>query len=129
MPDLKFRNRQTRVSLDQLRERVRLIACYVDLTRAFCDLVFTGRDPKSGPRLETILVLACVTVSEAEGRSTSVTKLASYSGLPRQTVYRRLEELIDLGKVVRSKKSYCLAENAVSPDRRGQLARILDKLR
>lgn len=98
---------------------------YVGLTRASYEIAFPTRKT-FGADLETMLVLMGVFLGDAEGRPTSVTKIAAYCGLPRASVYRRLGDLIELKKVERVGRNYFLAEGAVTPDRQQKLSRIID---
>lgn len=123
MPDLKLRYPQSHVSPAALRQKLRLSRIYVDLTRELMEMAFNG---KSGADIEALLVLLCVFVGDAEGRRNTATKIASHSGLARQSVYRRLNLLIDLGKVVKSGRNYYLAQGAAVADEKGRLSRILN---
>jgi hypothetical protein len=123
LPMPKLHNRQSLVTNGKLRERLGIAMAYVELTRVMCDLGFGGEI-----HMETLLTALCVFIGEAEGRPTTATKIAQHSGLPRATIYRRLGELMKLKKVVRVGRNYCLAENAITPDRNNRLSRILDNL-
>jgi DNA-binding IclR family transcriptional regulator len=57
-----------------------------------------------------LLVSAAVLVGQVEGRPMNVSKLAHYVRLPRTTVLRKLELLIELGLVVRRGQNYCLSD-------------------
>lgn len=126
MPTLKFHHPQTHLSAQELRDRVKLARTYVALTHTYRDLFFPN-GKKMGD-FETLLVLVCVFIADAEGASTSVTKLGAYSRLPRPTVYRRLAQLCKLGKIVKVGRSYYLAPSSVSRDDRGRIAKILREL-
>lgn len=113
------------MSPEQLADRFELVRMYVSLTRASYELAFPERK-SFGADLETMLVLMGVFLGDAEGRPTTVTKIATYCGLPRASVYRRLEDLIRLKKVDREGRSYYLAEGAITPDKNRKLNRIVD---
>jgi hypothetical protein len=123
MPDLKLRYPQAHVSPASLRQKLRLSQTYIDLTRELMAMAFNG---KGGADIEALLVLLCVFVGDAEGRSTTATKISSHSGIARQSVYRRLDLLMKLGKVVKLGRNYYLAQGAVVADDKGRLARILN---
>ena len=57
-----------------------------------------------------LLVSAAVLVGHIEGRPMSVSKLAHYVRLPRTTVLRKLELLIELGLVARHGQTYRLSD-------------------
>jgi hypothetical protein len=126
MARLKLRNPQLHVPDHDLVERFHLVRMYLGLTRASYELAFPNRKT-FGTDLETMLVLMSVFLGDAEGRPTTVTKIAAYCGLPRASIYRRLEELIKLKKIERFGHNYHLAEGAVTPDRQGKLIRIVDE--
>lgn len=123
MPDLKLRYPQTHVSPAALRQKLKLSRIYVDLTRELMAMAFNG---KAAADTETLLVLLCVFVGDAEGRSNTAAKIAAHSGLTRQTIYRRLELLTKLGKVVKIGRNYYLAQGAAVGDEKGRLSRILN---
>lgn len=123
MTELKLYHPQLHVPAERIREKLDMARMYVALTREMLEMAFPKRNRVD---LETLLVLLCVFIGDAEGRSTTATKLASHSGLPRSTVYRRLELLLKLKKVVRVARNYRLAEGAVTADEQGRLSRILD---
>jgi hypothetical protein len=123
MTSLKFHYPQTDTPAEQLKERLKLARLYVALTHAYFDLFYPKRSKTLD--LEMLLVQVCVFIADAEGGSTSVTKIASHSRLSRATVYRRLEQLCKLGKIVKKGRSYYFASNAVALDNYGKLDRIL----
>ncbi|MCA6114283.1 helix-turn-helix domain-containing protein [Bradyrhizobium sp. WSM 1738] len=120
-----MRNKQ-RMTEAQLRERLFLARAYIDLTKLMCGRMFPHL---TNANLEALIAVMCVFVGEAEGRPPTVTKIAQHSGLTRQTVYRRLEYLIELGRVVRVGKRYYMAENAMEPDPHNRLMKILERAR
>lgn len=122
MPQLKFQ--QSHVTSAQLQERLEVARMYVALTREMLEIAFPGN---SRADLETLLVLICVFIGDAEGRSTTATKVASHSGLSRTAVYRRLDLLQKLKKIVRTGDTYHIAAGALSADANGRLARIFRK--
>jgi hypothetical protein len=122
MTELKFP--QTHIPPTQLREKLEVARMYVALTREMLDMAFPASERTD---LEALLVLVCVFIGDAEGRSTTATKLASHSGLSRPAVYRRLARLKKLKKVVRVGDTYHLAPGAVVSDEKGRIAKILRK--
>lgn len=126
MSQLKLRYPQPQVPPGRLREKLNLSRMYVSLTRELYEMAFPKRSRGFGSDVETLLVLLCVFIGEADGRPTTPTKLALHSGLSRPTVYRRLDQLMQLKKVVRIGHSYHIAEGAAAFDKNGRLAKILD---
>jgi hypothetical protein len=124
--DLKLRFEQTHVPAERLRERLRLARLYILLTRTFHEMAFPHTAKSYGSNIEALLVLVCVFIGDAEGRPTTVTKIASHAGLPRATVYRRLEQLCAIKKITRVGRSYYLASGAAHPDDHGRLSKILE---
>jgi hypothetical protein len=122
----KFHNSQAHMSPDRLRDRLKIARLYVELTRTICDLAFGAKDDGSGADVESLLVLLCIFVGDAEGRATTPTKVASHSGLSRQSVYRRLKLLERRGKIIKVGTNYRLTEGAVTPDSEGKIDRILN---
>jgi DNA-binding IclR family transcriptional regulator len=58
----------------------------------------------------TLLLVACaVVVGHAERRPMNATKISLYVDLPRTTVLRKLEQLIEHGVVVKHGLNYCIA--------------------
>jgi hypothetical protein len=128
MPDLKIYNQQVLVSSADLRERLNLARLYLALTHVFLARLFKGkRNRIRGTDLESLLVVVCVFIGDAEGRPTTATKIASHSGIPRPSVYRHLNRLIRLKKVVRIGHSYRLTGTAIFPDEERRIARILEE--
>lgn len=125
MTNLKFHYPQTHTPADKLKERLKLARLYVALTHAYFDLFYPRRSKKFSADLETLLVQVCIFIADAEGRPTSVTKIASHARLSRATVYRRLEQLCEFGTIVKKGRSYYFAENAVAGDETGKIDRIL----
>lgn len=120
--ELKFHNPQTHVTAAKLREKLEFARLYVALTREGLEMAFPRR---ARVDLETLIVWLCVFIGDAEGRSTTPTKIASHSGLARASVYRHLETLIRFGKVVRIGSNYRLATGAAVIDTEGKILKIL----
>jgi len=124
---LKLRHDQSHVPDETLQQRLELCRWYLALTRTIHELTFPQDEGGFGSNLELMLVLMGVFIGDAEGRPTTATKIAVHCGLSRQTVYRRLEELIALGKVTRERRSYFVAPGAAPLDPQNLLPAILDK--
>jgi hypothetical protein len=116
---------QGRFSAEQIRERLKIVRLYLALTRAISELAFPQAANSFGAEIETLLVMLCVFIGDAEGRPMTASKIAIQAGLPRASVYRRLERLTRLKKVVRVGRNYHYAENALTPDENGRLRKIL----
>lgn len=127
MPKLKLRYEQTHVSEDIMEERLELCRWYLALTRTMQELTFPQQSRGFGSNLELMLVLMGVFIGDAEGRHVTATKIAHHCGLSRPAVYRRLAELIKLGKVVRDEHSYFVAPGAAPLDPEGHLPAVLRK--
>ncbi|WP_130214492.1 helix-turn-helix domain-containing protein [Bradyrhizobium genosp. SA-3] len=63
-----------------------------------------------------LMVGAAVVVGHAEARPMNATKISLYVNLPRSTVQRKLDQLQQLGVIVRRGNAYCL-----SPSRAGNI--------
>lgn len=116
---------QSRFSTEQICERLKMARLYLALTRAISELVFPQTASSFGAEIETLLVMLCVFIGDAEGQPMNASKIATQAGLPRASVYRRLERLTRLKKVVRVGRNYHCAENALTPDENGRLRKIL----
>jgi IclR helix-turn-helix domain len=120
-------HRQSRVTAEQIRERLKVVRLYLALTRTIHELAFPKTADSFGAEIETLLVTVCVFIGDAEGRPMTASKIAIQAGLPRASVYRRLERLTKLKKIVRVGRTYHFAENALTPDENGRLRKILAK--
>lgn len=122
---LKMKFPQTRVAQEEIPGRLQMVRAYIALTRIMHGMAFPDAKKGFGGDLETLLVLMCVFVGDADGRPMSASKIANYSGLTRATVYRRLECLMAIGKIVRVNNVYYCAKDVVTPDIDGKLAKTL----
>jgi hypothetical protein len=122
MSDLHVR----RAPADQIRERLSIARLYVAMTRTLHEVTFPQSESGYGAELESLLVALCVFIGDAEGRPMSASKIAIYAGLPRASVYRRLERLAKQKKIIRVGRAYHCAESAGSSDDYGRLRRLLD---
>lgn len=120
----EFKFPQSHISPAQMREKLDVARMYVALTREMLDMAFPASTRSD---LEALLVLICIFIGDAEGRSTTATKVASHSGLSRTAVYRRLELLLKLKKIVRTGATYHIAPGAIVADDQGRIAKIFRK--
>ena len=123
MTELKLHQPQPHISPARLREKLDVARMYLALTREFLEKAFPGGKGD----MEALLVLICIFIGDAEGRSTTATKLASHSGLSRTAVYRRLEFLVRIKKIIRIGDSYHLATGALVADEQGKVSKIINK--
>lgn len=127
MPKLKLRHDQAPVARETLEERLDLCRWYLALTRTMYELTFPGGGASFGSNMELMLVIIGVFVGDAEGMPTTATKIAGHCGLSRATVYRRLDELMTMGKVTREGRNYFIAPGAAPLDGQNLLPKVLDK--
>lgn len=92
-----------------LREdRLRPARLLLELARIFNEATYG--DSPLGTSLDGLFVLSCVLIGHAENRVMNVSKLAHYLGMTRQTVTRRLNELLKIGIVERTGQYYYISE-------------------
>jgi hypothetical protein len=125
---IRLRFFQSHIPPERLSERLFLSQLYLLLTTAFFDVALPRKIRHVGIDITTLLVLICVFIGDAEGKPATATKIASHCGLPRPTVYRRLEQLLKLKKITRIGRNYFVAPEGASPDDRGRLASIIHKI-
>lgn len=85
-------------------ERLRNARLALDLARVVNDSIY-GNQP-FGHHMDGVFILMCVVIGHAENRLMNVSKIAHYLGMTRQTVTRRLEELIALQVIERGGQYY-----------------------
>lgn len=124
---LKLRHAQTHVATDVIQERLDLCRWYLSLTRTMHELTFPLDKAGFGSSMELMLVFIGVFIGDAEGRPTTATKIAVHCGMARASVYRRLKQLMAMGKVTRERRNYYIAPGAAPIDERGLLPTVLDK--
>jgi hypothetical protein len=108
-------------ALANKRERLAITRLYVELSHELRESVFRGKDGDAD--VGTLLLVGCaVVVGHAEGRPMNASKIAGYVALPRTTVLRKLNRLMELEAVARRGRNYFVA-----PQRAGTLP--LDKAR
>lgn len=127
MPRIKLRHEQTHVPIETMLQRLELCRWYLSLTRTMHELTFPEERGGFGSNLELMLVFVGVFIGDAEGMPTTATKIANYCGLSRSTVYRRLDQLIALKKVIREGRGYFIAPGAAPLDHENRLPKVLDK--
>jgi hypothetical protein len=106
---------------------LRMGRAYIDLTRALHGLLFPDTAGHFGAENETLLVLLAVYIGDAENRPMSASKIAGYVGLPRASVYRRIERLTLEGRIERCGRNYRLAPGTMRGDPSGQIRRIMSR--
>lgn len=121
-----MRNSQAHVTRAQLVTRARLARAYVEMTRVWCDRLFPHQ---RFINLEALVVGLCVFIGDAERRPMTVARLSQCSGLSRQTIYRRLKQLVASGRVVREGRRYYMGKDMVTHDYNGKLSKIAASMR
>jgi biotin operon repressor len=93
----------------------RLVLCrlLIDIMRNLHG-TYVPADEPFGARLETAFVGICVAIGDIDGKPFSVAKIASYMGLPRTTVMRRLDRLRSWGVIDRRGRQYHLNEKTLN---------------
>ena len=102
---------------------------YLDMTREIVNALLPREDFSSAA--DEALLLCGIFVGQAEGRPMTVTKLASYVGMPRPTVYRKLKRLEEKGMVTLESNGHALVtEEAINdPKRLTLLERLIDTIK
>lgn len=67
------------------------------LIHSICVTMFRRED--FGTLADLCLLCCSIYIGQAEGRPMSMTKLASYTGMPRATVIRKVRTMVDMGIV------------------------------
>jgi len=93
----------------------RLVMCrlLVDIMRILRAHYMPANEP-FGTRIETKFVGLCVAIGDLEGKPFSVAKIATYMGMPRSTVTRRLERLESWGIIERQGRRYFIRPEKVN---------------
>jgi hypothetical protein len=115
----------------------RLVMCrlLVDIMRTLRAHYIPANEP-FGTRIETKFVGLCVAIGDLEGKPFSVAKIASYMGMPRSTVIRRLERLESWGIIERQGRRFFFRPEKVNgimgmqayKQNRGLITKAVDKL-
>jgi hypothetical protein len=123
---IKMRHEQAHLAIETLEDRLELCKWYLVLTRTLHELTFPNLG-SFGSNVELMLVMMGVFIGDAEGRPTTATKIANHCGMSRQAVYRRLEQLTDMKKVIREGKNYYIAPGVAPLDVDNRLPQVLEK--
>jgi hypothetical protein len=94
------------------RDRLRINRLMLDLARCFYDIGYGENN--FGGIIDNMFVGACVAIGHAEGRPMNATKVAHYLDMPRTTVLRKLEELVELGLLERTGTYYYISEQRMN---------------
>lgn len=86
--------------LSYRHDRLRNSRLLLDLARVFNESIYGDRP--LGASLDGVFIAACIAIGHAENRLMNTSKLAHYLGMSRQTVSRRVDELIKLGVIERA---------------------------
>jgi response regulator of citrate/malate metabolism len=89
-------------------ERSALARLYIDLSMAFRATIPNNKRPTVEPDANRTLIAVAVMLGHAEGHAMTETEIASCVQMPRQSVHRRLEALVESGLIVRCKHRYYL---------------------
>jgi hypothetical protein len=116
---------QPRVGPETIETRLKAAKLYVDLTRTLKDIAYPPGAKSLRLDIETLLVVIAVFIGDGDDRPMTATKIAHFTELPRATVYRKLDQLIKLRKIVRVGRRYFYAENAMNPEPLDHLGAIL----
>jgi biotin operon repressor len=112
------------------RQRLVLCRLMIDIMRTVHGAYAPASEP-FGSRLETFFVGLCIAIGDIDGRPFSVAKIATYMGVPRTTVIRRLDRLKDWGLIDRQGQHYYLHEKTLNSligmRSYQQIRRVLDK--
>lgn len=89
-------------------DRLRISRLTLDLVRAMHSSLYDGR-AHLGTKVDTLFVACCVGIGHAENRPMTAAKISHFLDMPRTTVLRKLDELMDIGAVERSGNNYYIA--------------------
>ena len=84
-----------------------LINLWISLTRYLHQAADIGHQERYGAQVDDLLIRAAVYLGTVEGRPMTATKLATYVGIPRPTVLRRLRALEKRRIVERNVRTWC----------------------
>lgn len=122
------RSRQKHISPELIEFGLTLSRGYITLTRALHEILLTDTADHFGAENEMLLVLLAVYTGDAEGRPMSASKIAGWVGLPRASVYRRLERLMRDKRVERIGLGYRLVPGTMRGDPNGRIQKLLRQL-
>jgi hypothetical protein len=107
--------------LDRRKERLVVARLFFELGRVFHEAIYGDSKP-FGASIDGIMVCCCVAIGHAEGRVMNATKISHYLDMPRTTVLRKLEELMDVGILERTGSYY-----HISPGRYADTIQYLER--
>ncbi|MCC8946024.1 helix-turn-helix domain-containing protein [Bradyrhizobium sp. Arg62] len=102
-----------------------LVLLWIELARGLSSAIAPDMQAKFGSRIGNLLIAAAVYIGTIEGRPMSVSKIASFVGMPRATVIRRLHELRRYGTVERVRGTYRTPADRVKRTRRQEHASMV----
>jgi DNA-binding MarR family transcriptional regulator len=102
-----------------------IVHLYIDLTRALGGQARPERPERFGADATLLLIRAAVYIGTIDGRPLTATKLADYLGLPRATVIRKLQQLVQRGAIEREDGHYCTPRRRLDQIDRGDLADLV----
>ena len=82
-----------------------------------------GEDANFGANIDGVFVACSVLIGQVENRPMTANKISLYLGVKRPTVYRKLQELVDLDVLVRKGRVYFVSPRRLSTDEH-----VLDRL-
>jgi len=88
-------------------ERSALARLYIDLSLAFRSII-PNHKPTGEPDADRSLIAVAVILGHASGHAMTETEIAACVQMPRQSVHRRLQTLVESGLIVRCKGRYYL---------------------
>jgi hypothetical protein len=115
--------RQTLVSFKEYRNRARLAKMIIELFRTWHQIANSVGNASAldnqhfGSDLDIFFVYLAVLVGDFEKRPMNLSDVSHYVGLPRPTVYRKINLLLAAGAIERKDNFYLLAPNMVVPDK------------
>ena len=108
------------------RQSAELIKGLLDAARLFSQVAFPGEP--FGSRADDLILFAALFVGQTEGRPMNHSKLATYAGLPRPTVIRKIAALMERGAVVKIGDGYALTPSAVDGAAAGRVSKAVGRL-
>ena len=90
-------------------QRIAILQMLVDMMLEVREDALGATELSRGDDDTTVLVYVAVSISHGEGKPMNATKLAHFTYVPRTTVLRKLDRLMELGVVVKEGNNYLLA--------------------
>ena len=94
--------------LPQRKARRRIYSLALELARVMQVETFDGLS--FGATIDAVFVACCVGLGHAEDRPMTATKISHYLNMPRTTVLRKLDELMQMGVGSRAGYHYLISE-------------------